>query len=142
MSRYETEASASARANGTEERDHQGNDGKQALYPKKLSEMSKHCDPLELLYRLRLDVPQPAVSPRKATRRPTDLPVLVEMLEGVPDVRVARLDPGHLGVAVGPRREQGHDFQRGCAEIVPDERLKVRVLLSRRGLGLVLCRHG
>jgi hypothetical protein len=41
-----------------------------------------------------------------------------------------------------PRREQGHVFQHGCAGIVPDVRLKVRVRFSRQRLGLdVLRRH-
>jgi hypothetical protein len=107
-----------------------------------------HCDPLERfvwdtgsisgLHRPRLDVAQLAHGhlPREPARRPTDLPVPVEVAEEVPDVRVARLDPGHLRGAVGSRREQGHVFQCGCADIVVDECLKVRMLLSRRRLGV------
>jgi hypothetical protein len=90
------------------------------------------------LHRPRLDIPQLAHGylPCKPARRSTDLPVPVEVAEEVPDVRVARLDPGHLRSTVGSRREQGHVFQRGCADIVVDECLKVHVLLSRRWLSV------
>jgi hypothetical protein len=56
-----------------------------------------------MVQRPRLDVAQVAhrYLPRKPARRPTDLPVLVEMPEEVPYIRVACLDPPLAVVRIG-----------------------------------------